>query len=305
MLSRKIVVASFFVLALWVVACDVHAKEPNILVGSIPGDSAAKQMLAINTSEGVDFIRLRIALNEGDRRFDLTATYGIGKPNTRGFENGGKSMSAKGRLEMIEKDRNLIYRLSDAEAGVDISLFRLNDQMFHVLSQNGRLLAGNGGWNYTLSIEGDKKLKSGTLPNQRKIDLSKDPEPMVFAGRTPCIEIARELNIPVSDDCFKLKWKLTLNGNPQSKQPAAFTLQRTFRRPEPLEGKWRIVEDISSVIYKLDANDGSTMSFLRLDDSLLFLDNAGRLLKGNGEFGYTLDRQRNEIPLDSQKAKME
>ena len=128
---------------------------------------------------------------------------------------------------------------------------------------------------------------------------------MVFAGRTPCIEIARELNIPVSDDCFKLKWKLTLNGNPQSKQPAAFTLQRTFRRPEPLEGKWRIVEDISSVIYKLDANDGSTMSFLRLDDSLLFLDNAGRLLKGNGEFGYTLDRQRNEKPLDSQKAKME
>ncbi len=305
MISNRSVSTIAFLALFWTAACNVQAKDQNILVGSIPGDQTAKQMLAIDPAENVDFIRLRIVLNEGDRKFDLNATFGIGKPNTRDFENGGKSISAKGQLEIKDNRSYLVYRLFNDEAGVDLSLIRLNDRMFHVLSRDGRLMSGNGGWNYTLSRETETRSRSESLPNGRKIDASNDSEIVVFAGRTPCLEIARELKIPVTDDCFKLKWKLTLRRDLSSRSPATFTLQGTFRRPEPLEGNWRIVTEAGSAIYRLEGSDGSKMSFLRLDDSLLFLDNAGRLLKGNGEFGYTLDRQRNAAVPDIQKAKME
>ena len=294
-----------FLALFWTVACNVQAKDQNILVGSIPGDELAKQMLAIDPAENVDFIRLRIALNEGDRKFDLKATFGIGKPNTRDFENGGKSMSAKGQLEIKDNGGYLVYRLLSDEAGVGLSLIRLNDSMFHVLSRGGRLMTGNGGWNYTLGRETETKTKSGSLPGGKRIDDSNDPQTVTFVGRTPCIEIARELKIAVTDDCFKLKWKLTLRREPISKRPARFVLQRTFRRSEPMEGKWEIVKDAGSTIYRLAGDDGSKVSFMRLDDSLLFLDNAGQLLKGNGEFGYTLDRQRAASAPEMQKAKME
>ena len=305
MISKKIVTSGARMILVLSLACTSQAKEPNVLVGSIPGDAAAKQMLAIDAAENVDFIRLRIALNEGDRLFEMKATYGIGKPNTRDFENGGKAMSLKGRFEIKERDGYLIYRLFSDEAGVDLSLIRLNDQMFHVLSGSGRLLSGNGGWNYTLSRETELKSKSDALLRGKTTDVSNEPESLVFGGRTPCVEIAREQMIPVTDDCFKLKWKLTLNRDPVSGSPTTFNLQRTFRRPEPLVGKWRIVKDAGAVIYRLEASDGSTMSFQRIDDSLFFLDTAGRLLKGNGEFGYTLDKQRVDRPAELQKAKME
>ena len=305
MISKKLTLSGVFFAAICLVACDVQAKEPSILVGSIPGDAVAKRMLAIDGSENVDFIRLRIILNEGDRKFDMNAGYGIGKPNTRDFENGGKSFSVRGVLEIKERDNHLIYRLVNVEADVDLSLMKINDQLFHVQARDGRLLAGNGGWNYTLSMEGEKKQISDELPNERKIDVSKDPVTMIFSGRTPCAEITRELNIAFGEECFKLKWKLTLHRDPQTGTPSTFLLQRTFRRSEPLEGNWEIVKNAGSVIYRLAANDGSKMSFLRMDDSLFFLDKAGRLLKGNGDFGYTLDRQHPGKTANERRAKMD
>ena len=305
MSARNLISAVSFLVLFWTIACNVQAKEQNVLVGSIPGDAAAKQMLAIDASEKIDFIRMRIALNEGGRLFDLKAAYGIGKPNTRDFENGGKSLTVKGTLEIKEKDGYLIYRLFNDETRVDISLIRLNDQMFHVLSSNGKLLSGNGGWNYTLSRETETKTKLDAPLSSKKTEITHEPETVVFGGRTPCVEIAREQRIAVAEDCFKLKWKLTLNRDASSGSPTTFTLQRTFRRPEPLEGKWRILKDSGALIYRLEANDGTTMSFQRIDDSLFFLDNGGRMLKGNGEFGYTLDRQRVERSAEMQKAKME
>ena len=305
MTSTKLISTVVYLFLVCSITCSVNAKEQNILVGSIPGDAIAKQMLRIDSSENVDFIRLRIALNEGDRKFDLSSAYGIGKPNTRDFDNGGKSMSAKGILEIGDKGGYLVYRIFNPEAGIELSLIRLNDSIFHVLSPNGRMLAGNGGWNYTLSRESDPKSKPDLKLHAKRPDNTNDPDSVIFAGRTPCIEIARELNIAVTDDCFKLKWKLTLNRDPSTKAPTTFVLQRTFRRPEPLEGKWQIVNGAGAVVYRLEGTDGSTMSLLRLDDSLLFLDKAGRLMKGNSEFGYTLDRQRDDKPKDLEKAKME
>ena len=304
MFSSNFLSAVVYLCLIWCVSCHVQAKEPNLLVGSIPGDSAAKQMLGIDASENVDFIRLRIALNEGDRNFELNASYGIGKPNTRNFENGGKTMSAKGQLEITDKGGYLAYRLLDGAKGVDLSLIRLNDNLFHVLSQDGRLMSGNGGWNYTLSRETELKSKRTSLSVGKKTSIVNDPETLVFVGRTPCVEIAREQRISVTDDCFKLKWKLTLHQAPDSKSASKFLLQRTFRRSEPVKGTWRTVRDGNSVIYRLEGDDGSNVSFLRLDDSLLFLDKASQLLKGNAEFGYTLDRKKDPADTELQKAKM-
>jgi hypothetical protein len=294
-----------FLFLFCVSACYVHAKDQDVLVGSIPGDAVAKYMLAIDPSENVDFIRLRITLNEGDRKFALNAAYGIGKPNTRDFENGGKTLAIKGDLDIIESNRHLIYRLVNQEEGVDLSMIRINDQIFHVLSPDGHLLTGKGGWNYTISLEGEKRKVSSELPNERKVEFSKDPSTTVFKGRTPCVEIARELKISFTEECFKLKWELTLNRDMETGSPTTFQLQRTFRHSEPIAGKWSIVKDAGSVIYRLEAGDGSRMSFLRFDNSLFFLDNAGRLIKGNGDFGYTLDRQLGDKAKNSQNAKME
>jgi hypothetical protein len=118
----------------------------------------------------------------------------------------------------------------------------------------------------------------------------------VFEGRSPCQELARELNTDVSPDCFKLKWKLTLYKDAHTGKPAMYKIEGTLYRKETREGKWEVIKGTKAnphaVVYKLEpGNSQGTIFFLKGDDNILFfLDADDNLLAGNSHFSYTLNR---------------
>jgi|ERR1043166_9749719 hypothetical protein len=118
----------------------------------------------------------------------------------------------------------------------------------------------------------------------------------VFVGRTPCQELARQMNVTVSDECIKRKWVVVLREDPTTHVPTTYDLYGSGYRPVPRTGKWTIAKgtkaDPKAIVYQLDPDpSGSFISFLKADDNvLLFLGKNGSPLVGNIYFSYALNR---------------
>ena len=118
----------------------------------------------------------------------------------------------------------------------------------------------------------------------------------VFVGRTPCHELARQMTVPVSDDCIKRKWVVVFRQDPTTHVPTTYNLYGAGYRPVPRTGKWTITKgtkaDPNATVYQLDPGaSGSFLSFLKADDNvLLFLGKDGDPLVGNIYFSYALNR---------------
>ncbi len=273
-----------------------------VLVGSTPGDPAIKSMLGIAPEAKVDFIRWELTLNtENAKIFSLNAIYGEAKQNTRGFIE-DKKLSLAGKYSISQKAggkiNTEIYQLKSDHPQTTLSLVKLSDGLFHILTADNKLMAGNGGWSYTLNRKGAAANSSASLPvlsAPPALPNDKAAE-VIFSGRTPC-GIAAELKIEVPEGCFKLKWKLTLKRDPQTFEPTTYTLQRPLHRQTTIEGKWTAKKgsgaNTDAVIYQLDPDKpAESMSFLLADENvMLFLDKNQRLLVGNYEFSYTLDKR--------------
>jgi hypothetical protein len=118
-----------------------------------------------------------------------------------------------------------------------------------------------------------------------------------FVGRSPCSEIARNLQIPAGSDCAKIKWNLKLFQDPVNFRPTRYELSRTFHRESIIEGKWQIIKGTSTnpdaIIYQLDPGSQQSVFLLKGDDNVLFFINpGGGLLVGNQEYSYTLNRRK-------------
>jgi hypothetical protein len=123
-----------------------------------------------------------------------------------------------------------------------------------------------------------------------------------FSGRSPCREIAAEVKHQVGADCIKLKWSLVLYRDAKTLAPTTYRLRGTLYRNEAAqtervrEGKWKITKgtktDPNATVYQLEAfgSDGPIF-LLKADRNILFfLANDGRLLVGDKDFSYTLNR---------------
>jgi hypothetical protein len=102
----------------------------------------------------------------------------------------------------------------------------------------------------------------------------------------------------VNSDCIKLKWDLTLYQDPRTRIPTTYRLKGTFYRERIGEGRWSIIKgtktDPEAVVYQLDPDKAaSSLLFMKADNNVLFfLDKERNLMKGNGDFSYTLNRTR-------------
>ena len=273
------------------------ASPETTIVGSTPGDSLIKPMLGIEPETPVDFIRWHLVLRDGQQSFVLSVRYGVGKPNTRDFEGGGYERIFEGTYDVTKEGSSEILTLRSSKMSQPVLLLKLSDDLFHVLTPDKRLMVSAGGWSYTLSKQGPSSSRSRPLAHFESLTTAA-PQ-MVFVGRTPCQEIAREYNWPLVEDCLKLKWKLTLFRNPKTGRPTTYNLQRTLHRAEPIKGSWTVTKgtkaDPMAIVYRLDPEKPeSSLSFLVGDENVLFfLDKEGRLFGGNEDFSYTLNR-RNE-----------
>jgi hypothetical protein len=127
---------------------------------------------------------------------------------------------------------------------------------------------------------------------------------MNFSGRSPCREIAKEINHPVETDCLRLKWSLDLVRDPKTLTPTTYRLRGTLYRNEARgtetirEGKWKVSKgtrtDPNAIVYQLDAfgSDGPIYLLKADRDVLFFITKDGSVLVGNEDFSYTLNRDR-------------
>jgi len=117
-----------------------------------------------------------------------------------------------------------------------------------------------------------------------------------FVGRSPCREIANETGASVPDQCFKIKWDITLFQDEVTGAPTTYRIDATLYRQSPRVGKWKIVSATThhpnAIIYELEAASGhGSIRLLKADDNIMFfVGQDGRLMVGNAEFSYTLNR---------------
>jgi hypothetical protein len=118
----------------------------------------------------------------------------------------------------------------------------------------------------------------------------------IFDGRTPCNVLAAYLNEPARPDCIKIKWRLSLFVDSITNEPTRYELIGiTYKKDNPRIGNWEIQRgshtDPEAIVYELKEEGRPTLFFQRGDDNILFfLDKDRKLLVGNRDFSYTLNR---------------
>ncbi len=266
-----------FLLLLLFVSC-AKGKENNY-TGSTPADPVVRSFLGISLTDSVDFIRWQLTFT--DNSYKLHCNYGIGKPNTNEFINGGKTIVLNGEL----KKENNYYTLINGTATLKIA--ELNKDLLHLSDAENNLLVGNGGWSYTLNN------MSATGTDQVNITAASTAlkDSMVFDGRTPC---AIPGLLPAGTTCYKLKWRITLYANAAINKPTTYKIAGTgWRNENRGTGTWKIVTGKNSrTIYQLHDDKGNAFLYLlKLNGYILvFTDLNGQLLVGNKDFSYTMNR---------------
>ena len=277
---------------------SVQASDGFTLVASTPCDAEIKRMLTIPAERRCDFIRWKLTLA---KTFVLTAEFGEARPNTPGFvpvterlgTYDGELLELNGNVEVDKADGHEEWRLiSTGQRQAKFALLRLNENLFHILNSERRLMRGNGGWSYTLNRT--SPVPAGPLSPPSISNSRRPPASVTFDGRTPCRELAPMVGIPIGQECFKIKWRVILNRDPSTLEPTTYQIQSTFARTHPIDGKWRIEKgiagDAAAVVYRLDGNKPILLT--PGDENILFFLNTERQpLTGNADFSYTLNRK--------------
>ena len=256
------------------------SEKEKIFIGSTPANSVVRTFLGISLTDSIDFIRWKLVLQDG--QYQLQCNYGIGKPNTNGFMDGGKRVEWKGSFSKQEN----IYQLNYANR--KLGLVELNHYLLHFINNDRYLLVGNGGWSYTLnSISPTSSVAAKASTNPIVIKDS-----VAFEGRTPC---GVPGIIPAGETCYKLKWYIVLYGNGETNNQGRYRLLGTgWRAQGGLKGNWDTRKDKNGrVVYQLkDEKSKTFIHLLKLDERvLIFTDADGKLLVGDEDFSYTMNRK--------------
>lgn len=270
-------IITIFLFNLLLVSCG-SGKE-TFYTGSTPAGAMIRTFLEIPLSDSIDFIRWKLILR--DNQYQLQCNYGIGKPNTDGFINGGKKVELSGE---VKKEKNY-YQLQNRDKTLRIAA--LNTGLLHLLDTDNSLLAGNGGWSYTLNN------MSPSITDEISVFAKQTAlkDSMSFEGRTPCNVPGI---IPPGTECYKLKWYIVLYANVEKNTPGRYKIFGTpWRKESGRTGNWEIITGKNGrIIYQLkDDKEKGFLYLLKLDEHILvFIDKHGKLLVGDKDFSYTLNR---------------
>lgn len=248
---------------------------------STPAGPVVRNFLGISLTDSVDFIRWKLTLDAD--RYKLECNYGIGKPGTNGFYNGGKTISQAGA---VRKEKS-VYQLQNG--GKMLRMLELNSNLLHVLNDNDALLIGNGGWSYTLN-----NIHPADIDElNSNVQQTAFNDSITFEGRTPC---GIPGVIPAGTTCYKLKWYLALYAPVKNDTAPRYRLWGTLTYKEGgRNGTWKVVTtNKNHILYCLNDSDGKPFIYLlKVDeDILLFTDATGKPLTGDEDFSYTLNKTK-------------
>ena len=264
-------------------------------VGTMPCGDAGRAFLGGAPCQTVIW-RLDLGVIERDGpRWSLAAAYGANSAASVGTMPDGLHLSGK-----LEKS-GTTYRLV-SNTGKSISFRQVSSTLIHLLDDQNRLLPGTPGWSYTLSradVTDDPGRPEQVFGASYTLSRRETGNTLlgIFGGRTPCTSLVRALHITLNDGCQRLKWRVTLLQNPNTREPTRYKIEGSLHHTAR-EGAWRIVRgtaaDADAVVYQLDgtATEGP-MLLWKADDNVLFLlDERKQPLVGTVDFSYTLSRSQ-------------
>lgn len=282
--------------------------------GVTPCDTDPKPLLQIPKNAPCDHMTWKLVLSQDQKTgkpttFALDGAYGLSQPNTpAGHIGGGTKIHLEGNWEITKGVKGnpdvIVYRLKTNNSSGDITFLKVGNNLLHLLGPDNTMRVGNGGWGYTINRTDMPLPSSGTLTSlTSSVQPSNSSVFGEFVGRTPCQDIALQLNISVPVSCSRIKWDITLYQNERTKTPTIF---KTYKinvgasdNRKMTEGKWRIIngtkENPKAVIYQLDFGPNATLSLLKGDDNVLFfLDKNMQPVVGSPILNYTLSRIPNK-----------
>ena len=250
-------------------------KEINY-TASTPAGNEVRDFLGISKVDSIDFIRWKLKIIDS-KTFNLSCTYGIGKPNTNGFID-EKKVEQKGTVNL----KNDILTLS--REGKFLSLLILNDNIIHILNKQGTMMVGNGGWSYTLN----SVKQTPTSQINFKWQETGFRDSVSFEGRTPCRGIEELMYGTTRTDCYKKKWLVRLYKN--DTKSGTYKIGGTVPSKT---GKWKLKQNAGGkIIYSLDLSNGKTLDLLQTDENIVYImDPKGGLMVGDHDFSYSLNRR--------------
>lgn len=288
--------SKFLVLVLLIGSSTTPFGLTEQFITTTPCSPQLLNLHAIPPGADCSTIKWNLTLDQesGKQTFLMKSEWGYYIDN-RTLEKRGSTV-AKGTWS-IEKSRGFPRLTIKTENGVSLSFRRLDNNHLHPLDENEKLLNGDGGWSFTLNKVGGAIPESPATPTITTTPFEEPFARRAFHGRTPCQEIAKEAKIPVSSECFKLKWLIRFYQDSITQRPTHYEMSRTQHRASVIKGKWKIytttINNRNEVIYELDPDSPDvSIRFMKGDDNVLFfLDKNFNLLPGGVEFGYTLNRR--------------
>jgi hypothetical protein len=295
------------------------SSRSEAFVATSPCNESSRRWLQIPASAGCEMIKWDLTLHQDTNTltpttYTLNCVYGLPQQGTLGLSNGGTRVAKQGKWTTAQgakaNPQAVVYKLDSSDSQQSLSFQKVNNNLLHLLDPDESLALGTAGWSYTLNRTETpatdlQPASAFTTPGQLSSPNTRASSTGAassilgrFVGRSPCREVARDLNKTVNSDCIKVKWDLILYQDRATLQPTTYKLNGTFYRERVREGKWAFLQgaktDAAAVVYQLDPDkpEGSLL-FLKADDNILFfLDRNRNLMVGNKDFSYTLNRTK-------------
>jgi hypothetical protein len=129
-------------------------------VGSTPCTALPREFLKIPSNAACECIRWQLTLHAGDvagseGTFVLVTIHGMSETNGTGFFNGGTKTETTGQWRTTSgqraNPRAMVYQLQATDPHRSLSLVKIDENLLHLLTYEGRLMVGNDSWSFTLN----------------------------------------------------------------------------------------------------------------------------------------------------------
>lgn len=270
-----------------VFVCLVAGAKVRTYVGSTPAHAVVRDFLEISSTDSIDFIRWKMEIDSG--KVKLQCQYGLIKPGTPGFLN-----EQRVDFESLLTQSGNYYHLKHNNKS--ISILEVNVNVLHLLDRTNGLLIGNGGWSYTLNSIHPLEVDAFNVRSEP----TSIQNPLVFEGRTPCQALSAHLGLNKREVCNKMKWYFLFYADSVTNKPSHFLMNGIGYRIETMtRGRWEIVTGQNGrIIYRLYCDKWiRSLDLQKGEDTILyFIDANGRLMVGNEDFSYALNRRKEVYP---------
>jgi hypothetical protein len=220
----KLTLLSLMVISPCALPAPVGSSTLGVFVATSPCDAGSKSLFGIPERAACEMIKWRLTLYQDSSAltpttYQLEYVYGLPQPNTNGVAQGGAKVARTGKWAIVRGAKTnpdaMVYQLDPDKPQASVSFQVVDQNLLHLLDRDEKLMIGNAGWSYTFNRTGDFALPTQSISSPTaarakanaptaSAALLSAASPILarYEGRSPCREIAREINKTVAADCM-------------------------------------------------------------------------------------------------------